>query len=119
MHRCQTARTMVDTTVHTTAGHIISPPVSRRASKLSAAASRGSSVAMPGAEAPAMDTQDRAPWVNYVLAWTFCVQAVLIGTILSTAPLLLHDALGLGVLHVGFAFAGVHGMPLGLAVRAC
>jgi hypothetical protein len=50
--------------------------------------------------------QDRAPWVNYVLAWTFCVQAVLIGTILSTAPLLLHDALGLGVLHVGLAFAG-------------
>jgi hypothetical protein len=52
--------------------------------------------------------QDRPAWVNYVLAWTFCVQAVLIGTILSTAPLLLHDALGLGVLHVGFAFAGTY-----------
>jgi hypothetical protein len=51
------------------------------------------------------DAEEDVPWVNYVPAYTFCVQAALIGTILSTAPLLLHDALGLGVLHVGVSFA--------------
>lgn len=81
-------------------------PTSRAASLASPSTKQDSS---SGAGADTLGVaQDWAPWVNYVLAWTFCVQAVLIGTILSTAPLLLHGALGLGVLHVGFAFAGVY-----------
>lgn len=49
---------------------------------------------------------DEPSWISYIIAITFCVQAVLIGTVLSTAPLLLSDSLGLGVLHVGLAFSG-------------
>lgn len=94
-----------------TAGHTPAAAIARvgrLASNLSPAVSSEPCYTASDAAAAAAEHQaDHAPWVNYVLAMTFCVQAVLIGTILSTAPLLLHDALGLGVLHVGFAFAGV------------
>jgi hypothetical protein len=41
-----------------------------------------------------------------VVAVTFAVQALLIGTILSTGPLLVADSMGFGAWHVGLTFAG-------------
>lgn len=58
------------------------------------------------AAAPAPPACADAPsWISYVIAATFCTQALLIGTVLSCAPLLLAREMGLGVLHVGLAFA--------------
>ncbi|KAF8060518.1 STP7 [Scenedesmus sp. PABB004] len=53
---------------------------------------------------------DAPSWISCVIALTFCIQALLIGTILSSAPVLLSRQLGLGVLHVGFAFAVGEGL---------
>jgi hypothetical protein len=53
---------------------------------------------------------DAPSWISLVVAVTFAVQALLIGTILSTGPLLVADAMGYGAWHVGLTFAGEHAL---------
>jgi hypothetical protein len=44
-------------------------------------------------------------WINYTLAATFAVQALMIGTVLSTGPLFLYTVHGIPVGSAGYLFA--------------
>jgi hypothetical protein len=56
--------------------------------------------------APGDAAADTPSWISLVVAVTFAVQALLIGTILSAGPLLVADAMGFGVWQIGLTFAG-------------
>lgn len=43
-------------------------------------------------------------WINYVVAMTFAVQALMIGTVLSTGPILLYADYGLPIQYIGLLF---------------
>jgi hypothetical protein len=51
-------------------------------------------------------TRKSTPWINYLIAFTFAVQALMIGTILSTAPFLIYLEYGMPMQNVGYIFAG-------------
>ncbi len=57
-------------------------------------------------EEEAWKAERHAPWINYVLAMTFCVQALMIGVVLSTAPLYLYGQHGFSVWQIGALMAG-------------
>lgn len=56
---------------------------------------------------------------SYVIALTFCLQALLIGTVLSSAPLIVTQVLRLDVLHVGLAFGAGEAVGSAALVAAC
>jgi hypothetical protein len=62
--------------------------------------------ATPDAKPSSSSRADTPSWISLVVAVTFAVQALLIGTVLSTGPLLVADSMGFGAWHVGLTFAG-------------
>ena len=56
---------------------------------------------------------------SYVIALTFCLQALLIGCVLSVAPLAVTRGLGLGVAHVGLAFGAGEAVGSAALLAAC
>ena len=54
----------------------------------------------------AADSSRPPPWINYLIALTFAAQALMIGTILSTAPILIFVEYGMALTDVGYIFAG-------------
>jgi hypothetical protein len=51
-------------------------------------------------------TKTVTPWINYLIAITFAIQALMIGSILSTGPILIYLIYGLPLQNVGYIFAG-------------
>lgn len=51
-------------------------------------------------------TKAVTPWINYLIAITFAIQALMIGSILSTGPILIYLIYGLPLQNVGYIFAG-------------
>lgn len=48
--------------------------------------------------------EETLQWINYVVAITFAIQALMIGTVLSTGPILLHVEYGIPLQYIGLLF---------------
>lgn len=64
------------------------------------------STSTSAAAGSSFSSSDTPSWISLVVAVTFAVQALLIGSLLSAAPLLVADSMGFGAWHVGLTFAG-------------
>lgn len=71
------------------------------------------STSTSAAAGSSFSSSDTPSWISLVVAVTFAVQALLIGSLLSAAPLLVADSMGFGAWHVGLTFAA--GEALGSA----
>jgi hypothetical protein len=88
------------------AGMRIEPSVAAAFTRrsLEASAEAGPDPASAAAKAIGVAAAPRPPWISYLLVATFAVQALMIGVILSTVPILFFEQAGVDFIVVGVVF---------------